>query len=76
MQGVGFRWTTTQYANELGLKGWVKNLEDGRVEMVASGREDCLTDLLRKLEARFTVTKVEKEVLQEVEDFVEFLIER
>ena len=33
VQGVGFRYRSTMLANELGLTGWVKNLEDGTVEM-------------------------------------------
>ena len=37
VQGVGFRNFTTFSANGLKLKGWVKNLEDGRVELVAEG---------------------------------------
>nr|WP_320292820.1 acylphosphatase [Borreliella sinica]WPM06322.1 acylphosphatase [Borreliella sinica] len=35
VQGVGFRFFTEQVANNIGLKGFVKNLNDGRVEIVA-----------------------------------------
>lgn len=42
VQGVGFRWWTRARALELGLVGSATNLEDGRVEVVAEGREtDC-----------------------------------
>ena len=42
VQGVGFRWWTRARALELGLSGWARNLEDGRVEVVAQGsRADC-----------------------------------
>ncbi len=37
VQGVFFRETTRQVAQELGLVGWVKNLPDGRVEAVFQG---------------------------------------
>jgi len=50
VQGVGFRWWTRARALELGLVGWARNLEDGRVEVVAEGdREACeaLLALLR-----------------------------
>nr|WP_214108418.1 acylphosphatase [Acrocarpospora catenulata] len=50
VQGVGFRWWTRARALELGLTGWARNLEDGRVEVVAEGpRESCdaLLELLR-----------------------------
>lgn len=37
VQGVGFRAATLREAKSLGLQGWVKNLADGRVEVLASG---------------------------------------
>ncbi|MCK6265055.1 acylphosphatase [Vibrio sp. ZSDE26] len=37
VQGVGFRYFTTMKANELGLLGYVKNLSNGDVEVLASG---------------------------------------
>ncbi|MEV7012770.1 acylphosphatase [Streptosporangium sp. NPDC051022] len=53
VQGVGFRWWTRARALELGLTGWARNTDDGRVEVVAEGgRESCdrLLDLLRGAE--------------------------
>ncbi len=50
VQGVGFRWTTRARALELGLTGYARNLDDGRVEVVAEGpHEACerLVDWLR-----------------------------
>lgn len=49
VQGVGFRHFTRQTAQEQGLKGWVRNLRDGRVEVVAEGEHDALNQLLIRL---------------------------
>ena len=46
VQGVGFRWFVRERAGRLGLAGWVRNLPDGSVEVVASGDQGQL-DLLR-----------------------------
>jgi acylphosphatase len=40
VQGVGFRWYVHSEAAALGLRGWVQNTEDGRVETVAAGTEE------------------------------------
>ncbi len=37
VQGVGFRYTARQVARGFELVGWVRNLPDGRVELVAEG---------------------------------------
>ena len=46
VQGVGFRWFVRERARRLGLSGWVKNLDDGSVEVAASG-DDQQIELLR-----------------------------
>ncbi len=45
VQGVGFRWFVHREASELELRGWVRNTEDGDVEIVAAGMPEDLTDL-------------------------------
>jgi len=50
VQGVGFRYSTIRRARALGLKGIVRNLDDGRVEVVAEGEEDRLEQLLAWLQ--------------------------
>ena len=47
VQGVFFRYTTQSRGEELGLDGWVRNLYDGRVEVLAEGAKDKLEKLLR-----------------------------
>jgi acylphosphatase len=49
VQGVGFRWWTRCRARELGLVGWARNLEDGRVEILAQGPREACDQLLRLL---------------------------
>ena len=49
VQGVGFRWYVNREASELGLRGWVRNTEDGDVEVVASGSEADLAELRSSL---------------------------
>ena len=45
VQGVGFRWWTQQQAKRLGLRGYVRNLADGSVEVQASGSKESLEQL-------------------------------
>jgi acylphosphatase len=46
VQGVGFRFWTRSRALELGLRGWARNLADGRVEVVAEGARTHCVELL------------------------------
>ena len=46
VQGVFFRAYTVDLAKRLGLTGWVRNLPDRRVEIVAEGEESALQQLL------------------------------
>jgi len=50
VQGVFYRGTAQKQANRLGLKGWVRNLADGRVEMLACGDEVMLATIEKWLE--------------------------
>jgi len=45
VQGVGFRYFVEQAANGLGLRGWVRNRDDGSVEVYAAGSAAQLSEL-------------------------------
>ena len=53
VQGVGFRYTTLSFAQQLSLTGWVKNLPNGSVEAVAEGPREKIEELLLKLKGQF-----------------------
>ncbi len=46
VQGVWYRASTEKKAISLKLNGWVRNLSDGRVELVAEGQQQLLQQLL------------------------------
>jgi acylphosphatase len=49
VQGVGFRYFVVECAIQLGVSGWVRNLEDGTVEVVAEGERAPLNMLVEQL---------------------------
>jgi acylphosphatase len=49
VQGVGMRWWVRARALELGLSGWARNTDDGRVEVVAEGEREAAERLLALL---------------------------
>jgi len=53
VQGVGFRFSAQALAKSLGLKGWVKNLDDGRVEILCEGGEREIKIFLEKMALTF-----------------------
>lgn len=50
VQGVFFRDHTQRWATSLGLTGWVRNLMDGRVEVMVEGAEERIQSLIKKLD--------------------------
>lgn len=50
VQGVGYRYFAYKWAKRLGIRGYVRNLKDGRVEVVAEGEEETLKEFIQKLE--------------------------
>ena len=49
VQGVGFRWFVEREAATLGITGWVRNRDDGRVEVMATGTREQLSALDARL---------------------------
>ncbi len=49
VQGVGYRYFTLRKAQELGIRGYVMNLIDGRVLVVAEGEENALDKFISSL---------------------------
>lgn len=49
MQGVGFRYFVEDAARLLGITGWVRNLDDGSVEVYAAGHRDRLAEFAGRL---------------------------
>ena len=53
VQGVGFRFTAYRIADRYRLTGWVRNLPDGTVEMLAQGSEQDIENCIRDIEESF-----------------------
>ena len=69
VQGVGFRAYTRRVAESLGLSGWVRNLPDGRVEILAEGEEEILCHFVKEVWKGPRLSRVDKlEIIKEEED--------
>lgn len=80
VQGVGFRHFTYKTARALGIKGWVKNLQDGTVETVFSGSPQDVNRMKERLKEgppRARVQNIEEvELTTETDSFQDFSIRR
>lgn len=59
VQGVAFRWFVFNAARQLGVVGWVRNLADGRVDVVGQGNRDVLGKFEGKLRKGSLLSYVE-----------------
>lgn len=78
VQGVGFRFTTQQIARNLAVTGFVRNLSDGRVEMVAEGASDEIDRLLAQVESamKANIATTECDESAATDEFSGFAIRR
>jgi acylphosphatase len=59
VQGVFFRDHTRKWAASLGLTGWVRNVYDGRVELIAEGEKGKVESLIDRLRQGPPISRVE-----------------
>jgi len=72
VQGVWFRANTKQKAEMLGLTGWVRNTDDGRVEAVFEGEENNVDEMIKwcyKGPSLAKVLKVDVKKQNEINEF-------
>ena len=60
VQGVGFRYFLMREAQRLGLRGWVRNRDDGTVEFVAEGSRSDLESLKQAAAHGPSMARVER----------------
>jgi acylphosphatase len=77
VQGVGFRYFVERAAEQLSLRGYVRNLDDGRVEVYAVGPQETLSQLAGMLRVgpRWADVRRVEEQEAEVERHLSFHIE-
>lgn len=76
VQGIGFRFTALDIAGELQVKGWVRNLADGGVEITAEAEEGVLKDFFSRIRKNFSryIQDVEISWSEATGDFKDFEI--
>jgi acylphosphatase len=66
VQGVGFRATVKQYATQIGLKGTVRNLNDGTVEIFVQGERNKVLNFLQRISGNVGLAHVDEVSSREV----------
>lgn len=76
VQGVGFRYTVKNIALQYDVQGYVRNLPDGRVELVMEGPDDQLDGLLHDVRDRMQtyIQTVDQQTLPATGEFGHFYI--
>ncbi len=76
VQGVGFRQSVLQIAQHFELKGRVKNLENGTVELIAEGDREKVDSFLKMVQNRFhnNITQLQVNVISSL-GYVDYKIE-
>ncbi|HDH91337.1 MAG TPA: acylphosphatase [Candidatus Aenigmarchaeota archaeon] len=65
VQGVFFRYNTRKIAERLGVKGWIRNCEDGSVEAVFEGEDKAVDKIIKWCHKGPSLAKVEKVDVEE-----------
>ena len=78
VQGVGFRATTADIARGHPVTGWVKNLPDGRVQLLVEGQEEAVKKFLEAVRARWkrNIDKEQTEERKPTGEYRDFSIRR
>lgn len=75
VQGVGYRWSCSRAARSIGVTGWVRNLDDGRVEALAQGTQAQADEFVKwcyRGPAEARVTDIAAAFGESVETFSDF----
>ena len=67
VQGVGFRWFVHLEAAGIGLSGWVRNTDEGHVEVVAAGAPEDIAELREAIRKGSRGSRVDAVVEHELE---------
>ena len=78
VQGVGFRWTTNRIAKRFAVTGYVKNLADGTVELVAQGSSEAVLGLVQAIQESMgaNIADCVDDRVESTEEFDRFEIRR
>ncbi len=76
VQGVGFRYTAQNVAQQRNVRGYVKNLPDGRVELVLEGPDDEMDIVVEGIRERLVsfIDKIDFSMLPATGEFGRFSI--
>jgi acylphosphatase len=76
VQGVFFRSFIKEKAEEIGIKGFVRNLEDGRVEVVIEGKDEKVNEMVEACKKGAPHSQIKKTSVEEIKNqgFDEFKI--
>jgi len=66
VQGVFFRKFVKDKADELGVRGFIRNLDNGDVEVVAEGRDENVNELLENLKKGQVHSEVKEVKIEEI----------
>lgn len=77
VQGVGFRWFVKRQANLIGITGYVKNLVDGSVLIVAQGEQDsqdAFVSVVKRGSDFAHVKEISTELITSASEYKDFFI--